>query len=89
MRKFSARRLAIAGATVGVAAIVLYVGATIASAIEYNMTEAAGLPVDGPPAAILIIGTIGMLLGAIALVLLIAALVSHKVTGQRTGRTAR
>ncbi|MHA7284251.1 hypothetical protein [Arthrobacter sp. TMS2-4] len=89
MRNLSARRLAIAAAATAIFAIVLYVGATIASRIEYNMTEAAALPVDGPPAAILIVGTIGMLLGAAALVLLLAALILHKATGQKATGTAQ
>ncbi|GAA1134446.1 hypothetical protein [Arthrobacter flavus] len=84
MRKFSSRRLALAGGIAAILAIVLYGGATIASAIEYNMTEAAGLPIDGPPTVILIVGTIGMILGLIALVLLISALVVYQMAGRKT-----
>lgn len=83
MRKLSPRRLALAGAVTALLAAVVYVGATIASAIEYNMSEAAGLYVDGPPAAILIAGNIGLALAVVALVLLLSALVLNVLTGRK------
>jgi TRAP-type C4-dicarboxylate transport system permease small subunit len=61
-------------------AIVLYVGATIASAVEYNMTEAAGLPIDGPPAVSLLAGSIAIGLGIAALALLVLAWILRKAT---------
>jgi hypothetical protein len=84
MGKLSAQRLALVGAVAAVLAIVVYVGATIASAIEYNRSEAAGTYIDGPPAAILIAGDAGMILGVGALVLLLSALVLHGLKGRKT-----
>lgn len=72
-----------AGVVLGAVAIVLYIGATIASAIEYNMTEAAGLPIDGPPAVILLASSIAMGLGTAALALLVLAWILHRVTRRR------
>jgi hypothetical protein len=76
----SSRRVARAGVVLGVVAIVLYVGATIASAVEYNMTEAAGLPIDGPPAVSLLAGSIAIGLGIAALALLVLAWILRKAT---------
>ncbi len=89
MRKISPRQLALAGAVTAVLAVVVYVGATIASAIDYNMSEAAGLYIDGPPAGILIAGNIGIALAVVALVLLLSALVLNKLTGRKTALPAR
>jgi hypothetical protein len=69
----SSKRVARAGVVLGAVAISLYMGATIASAIEYNMTEAAGLPIDGPPAIILFAGSVAIVLGIAALALLMLA----------------
>lgn len=76
----SSKRAARTGVVLGAVAIVLYVGATIASAVEYNMTEAAGLPIDGPPAVILLAGSIAIGLGVAALVLLVLAWLLRKAT---------
>ncbi len=76
----SSRRAGSAGVGLGALSLVLYIGATIASAVDYKMTEAAGLPIDGPPAAILLAGSIAMGLGFVALVLLVLASILHRAT---------
>ena len=78
----SSERVTRAGVVLGAVAIVLYIGATIASAIEYHMTEAAGLPIDGPPAVILLAGSIAMGLGVSALALLVLAWILRKAAKQ-------
>jgi hypothetical protein len=89
MRNLSPRRFALAGAFTAVLAIVVYIGATIASAIDYNMSEAAGRYIDGPPSWILIAGNIGIALAVVSLVLLVSALVLSKLTGRSTALPAR
>ena len=79
----SSKRASRAGVVLGAVAIVLYIGATIASAIEYNMTEAAGLPIDSPPAVILLASSIAIGLGIAALALLVLAWILHRVTRRR------
>jgi hypothetical protein len=76
----SSKRVARAGVVFGAVAIVLYIGATIASAVEYNVTEAAGLPIDGPPAAILLAGSVAIGLGIAALALLVLAWILRTAT---------
>ena len=88
MRNLSPRRLALAGAGTAVLAIVVYVGATIAPAIDYNMSEAAGEYIDGPPAWILIAGNIGIALAVVALVLLLSVLVLNQLTRRKTAPPA-
>ena len=74
------KRVARVGIVLGAVAIVLYIGATIASAVDYNMTEAAGLPIDGPPAVILLAGSIAIGLGIAALALLVLAWILRRAT---------
>jgi hypothetical protein len=76
----SSKRVARVGVVFGAVAIVLYIGATIASAVEYNMTEAAGLPIDGPPTVILLAGSIAIGLAVVALALLVLAWILRKAT---------
>jgi hypothetical protein len=76
----SSTRVARAGVVLGAVAIVLYIGATIASAIEYNVSEAAGLPIDGPPAVILLAGSIAIGLGIAALALLVLVWILRMAT---------
>jgi hypothetical protein len=76
----SSKRVARAGVVFGAVAIVLYIGATIASAVEYNVTEAAGLPIDGPPAVILLAGSVAIGLGIAALALLVLAWILRTAT---------
>ena len=76
----SSKRVARAGVILGAVAIVLYIGATIASAVEYNVSEAAGLPIDGPSAVILLAGSIAIGLGIAALALLVLAWILHRAT---------
>lgn len=47
------------------------------------MTEAAGLPIDGPPAVILLASSIAIGLGIAALALLVLAWILHRVTRRR------
>lgn len=80
----SSKRVTRAGVVLGAVAIVLYIGATIASAVDYNRTEAAGLPIDGPPTVIPLAGSIAMGLGIAALALLVLACILRRATRRRS-----
>lgn len=49
-------------------------GATVASAVEYNATEAAGLTTQAPPVWIASLGVVGVALLGIALVLTVTGI---------------
>lgn len=66
---------------------VVFAGATVASAVEYNATEAAGLRTQGPPVWIASLGVVGVALIGIALLLTVASIACVVIRSRTAAKT--
>lgn len=66
---------------------VVFAGATVASAVEYNATEVAGLTTQGPPVSIASLGVVGVALIGIALLLTVVSIARAVIRSRTVAKT--